>query len=1093
MPLSLRRPILLLARLLLVLAVVVVGLAGGTAYRLTRGPIALPAWMVAQVEARAERGLAPATLEIGEIALAWDGAARALRLGAFDLALARDGAALVTLPEARVTVDGANLLRGRVRPREVDLAGLALNVARDAEGRFSLQLGAGGGALPRDPAEALALLDAALAAPAIAELDSVRVSGITLRLSDAITGLAQDVTDGTLALRRDGAAVALTLDTRLPVGPGRAAGLSLRLTRGERATAEASLDGLPLGYLAEILPGVPALRLARGEVSLRAGGEIGADGRLGPLSGRAELRDAILVDRPDLRLDRATLALDWEPGSDRIMLSEIAAGSPELSLRGAGQVILEDGATGPVQLQLRLGETVLDPEGVFERRVAFDQGVITARLTQTPLALRIGQAMLTGPSGTARLSGRVAFAPGGLEGGVRLEVPEMPVEDLKALWPPDLRPGARRWFVTNMIGGTATDAVGALRFAPGRPPDVQASFAYREGQVRFMRHMPPAEQASGAAQFDGRRLAMRVDAAAIPARGPDVDVTAETPRLLIASADFVILDATEQPLRAEFEMRAGGEIGDILTLLDNRPLRLLERVSRDRSLATGRGEAVVRVALPLRDGNAPADIDWSVRAILRDVESDKVVPGRRLAAQMLTMTADPEAVEIGGAMTFEGIPFEGSWRQPLPPRSTEPIVPGAPPGPPGPPAGPGRVAGTARVAPEDLARLGIDLGAFDLSGRTAAQLEVTLEPGAPPRLSLTSDLTGLAVGLPAISWSKPAGRAAAFALDAVLGSAPEVTRVALDAPGLSASGRVSLRPGGGLDQAQFQAVDTGWFRGPLTLTGRGADASPRISIGGGEADLRRALLVGGDGGGGEGSPLDIALDRLTITEGIALTGLRANLRGGAGEFTAAINGGTAIEGVLAPQQGGTALQVQGGDAGGVLRSAGLFRDARGGRLQLTLRPTGQQGVYDGALRIADLRVRNAPALASLLQTLSVVGILEQLTGEGLAFTTVESDFTLRPGDIVVRRASAVGPSMSITADGTYDLAAKTMDLEGVVSPIYLVNGLFGAFFSRRDEGLFGFTYRLRGRAETPEVEVNPLSILTPGVFREIFRRPPPGE
>jgi hypothetical protein len=32
---------------------------------------------------------------------------------------------------------------------------------------------------------------------------------------------------------------------------------------------------------------------------------------------------------------------------------------------------------------------------------------------------------------------------------------------------------------------------------------------------------------------------------------------------------------------------------------------------------------------------------------------------------------------------------------------------------------------------------------------------------------------------------------------------------------------------------------------------------------------------------------------------------------------------------------------------------------------------------------------------------------------------------------------------------------------------------------------------LTGPSENPQVTVNPLSILTPGLFRDIFRRPPP--
>jgi hypothetical protein len=65
-----------------------------------------------------------------------------------------------------------------------------------------------------------------------------------------------------------------------------------------------------------------------------------------------------------------------------------------------------------------------------------------------------------------------------------------------------------------------------------------------------------------------------------------------------------------------------------------------------------------------------------------------------------------------------------------------------------------------------------------------------------------------------------------------------------------------------------------------------------------------------------------------------------------------------------------------------------------------------------------------------------------------------------------------------------------MDFRGVISPVYFLNGI-GSIFSRRGEGLFGFNYRMAGPADNPRVGVNPLSILTPGRFREIFRSGPP--
>jgi hypothetical protein len=42
----------------------------------------------------------------------------------------------------------------------------------------------------------------------------------------------------------------------------------------------------------------------------------------------------------------------------------------------------------------------------------------------------------------------------------------------------------------------------------------------------------------------------------------------------------------------------------------------------------------------------------------------------------------------------------------------------------------------------------------------------------------------------------------------------------------------------------------------------------------------------------------------------------------------------------------------------------------------------------------------------------------------------------------------------------------------------------------RGEGLFGLTFAITGPVERPQVLVNPLSALTPGIFREIFQMTP---
>ena len=80
--------------------------------------------------------------------------------------------------------------------------------------------------------------------------------------------------------------------------------------------------------------------------------------------------------------------------------------------------------------------------------------------------------------------------------------------------------------------------------------------------------------------------------------------------------------------------------------------------------------------------------------------------------------------------------------------------------------------------------------------------------------------------------------------------------------------------------------------------------------------------------------------------------------------------------------------------------------------------------------------------------------------------------------------------MGLSMDGTYDVAGSVLDMQGVISPLFLLNGI-GSIFTRKGEGLIGFNYRLRGPAQDPRVQINPLSALTPGMFREIFRAPAP--
>ena len=247
-------------------------------------------------------------------------------------------------------------------------------------------------------------------------------------------------------------------------------------------------------------------------------------------------------------------------------------------------------------------------------------------------------------------------------------------------------------------------------------------------------------------------------------------------------------------------------------------------------------------------------------------------------------------------------------------------------------------------------------------------------------------------------------------------------------------------------------------------------------------------------------PLDIVFSDLVVTsnKNVFLDSVRGEVRsfqGLRGYAKAELLSNSDLEVILSPHKdSGINLVVSGNDAGELLRRGDYYKNGFGGIFKASIVYKDKNQI-EGSVEIQDFRLKNAPVLAQIISSASIIGLLDNLNGNGLLFTKIEGTFVYREDKLTLKDGVAVGPSLGLTMNGfeRYGKRENVVEVKGVVSPVYIINGVVKAipiigkiFGGEKGEGVFGVSYKVRGKSSNPKVLVNPLSILTPGAFRKIF-------
>jgi hypothetical protein len=214
--------------------------------------------------------------------------------------------------------------------------------------------------------------------------------------------------------------------------------------------------------------------------------------------------------------------------------------------------------------------------------------------------------------------------------------------------------------------------------------------------------------------------------------------------------------------------------------------------------------------------------------------------------------------------------------------------------------------------------------------------------------------------------------------------------------------------------------------------------------------------------------------------------------------TAQLNGRVPLAVKLEQRNGARIIRAESRDAGAAFRLIGFYPKVEGGEGSLEVNlDASEPGMKTGTLWARDFSVLGDSVVSDVLtdpQSQALGGERKKEVRQSrIAFNQLRAPFSVGKGQFLLNDAYVNGPQLGATMRGRVDFKSQTVNLGGTYVPLYGLNSALGAipilggiFVGRQGEGVVGITFAIQGKLDDPNVLVNPMSVVAPGIFRQIF-------
>jgi len=1071
--------------------------------RLFLGPISLGPF-TGELRGSLVQALPGLAVRFDDAALKWSRDEGRLNLVIFGARVFDENQRIIAqAPEAEVGLAVLPFLKGNVVVQRIALVGVQLTLVHGKDG--VLRLGIGGSDKQSDILERIR--DAvAKSGNGASSLNNFAVEKARLAFLDDETGAFIVAPDAELQIARGtGAkgdpkgAIKATVNARIEISgePARVRAVLNLPASGDDVTGDVSISGLSVKSLAtnakffsflapfDLKSDISgSFTFAHGTQIRSADFGLGASGIVNGLGKPVHVRALKVVGRYDGATGRLLI--------DDASLEGIQA---QAHMTGKGDLAFDtNGGLTKAKLELEMDKLAFNMPGVMGRSVSVARAVIRGNYVPSADTIAIEQAAIYGNQLTAKFAGRIVLADNrSPEVDIDGSMAEMPVRDLLHYWPLQATPGARSWIETNIPQGRVGPVVlhasipaGALD-QPALPESaLKMTFPLSAASIIYIHGLTPMTDVNGSATLTGDTFRAQVDTGVV---GP----------LKVTGGSVVIPNLHIRGTLGTATAHVEGSVPDVLSLLDQKPLQYPSRYQIRSATAKGNAMIDMSVRVPMLRDIKVDDIAISARAATTGLGlslSDHFSIANSTVNFVIDNTQLRAVGNVGLANAMLGIDWTEDFK-PKGPIST-------------------RVKVNGTLPDSALEALGIHANDY-FSGPVGVSGELDGSRGKFQRAQLREDLTPTAVNIKMLGFKKPAGVPAQAQVSLRMDASGNVRNVdmLLTGTGLNAHGTARFGSGGDLQYLDIPSFRSGSYNDftinltrdlqdgtVVAMTGRSFDGENLIRDTSQSPPKPPAPKTDTTG-----LPFRIAakLDRVVLREGVVLSPFSLNLSTAGGRprtlaLSATQSKTAQLMGGIVNGEDGVHLKFSAGDAGLLLKGLLGQTSLRGGALQLdaVMSPATGKGDsgndYSGKLSITNFTVVNQPFLMRLFAAGSFGGFGDLLSGKGIAIDTLEVPFAYRGDVISVHDARAAANALGLTGDGYYDLANNQIALQGVFTPLYGINGIVSnipilgnVLGSKKGEGLIGVTYSASGNADDPSVFANPISALTPGIFRRIFQ------